>query len=364
MNKPSLKNTNQFCIVLGIISIFTFISSQGFSQSMMNVGGGSTAYVNQGGGNASTNSPTFSGTATFSNIVVNGSGTFNDSVRVSGNFVSTNGVFGGVTNYLSMIDLYATTNLDNNWLNLRNLSGVSVGRLRVGAGNGIQLITGGSSADIALNDTSGTISFLGGTYIGSTTQWTVAGTVTEVHNGINNFSSNVTINANTTIGDGAGRTVTFNANTATVVGQLNFNANTFSITNGSVLLGAATPPANLVAKMYVNGNIRADNYFYNILSPVYSVTGTNSIDFSTNMIVNITGVTAGLTLTSANLLAGRSASIIFQGTTSNITLTLPTGWVPLSPTFSSVVTNKMVAIHALALGSSDSTVVYSISQQP
>jgi hypothetical protein len=186
-------------------------------------------------------------------------------------------------------------------------------------------------------------------------------------NGTFESAGNFIADQNTTLGDAAADTVTFNANTATVVGQLNFNANTMCITNNLVMIGTNIPPANLVAKLHVNGAARADNYFYNTLTSVYGAngTGTNSIDFSLNMVVNITNVTAGLTLTSANLLAGRSTTIIFQGASaSNTILTVPATWIPISPTFSTVVSNKYVAIHALSLSNADAGVVYSISQQP
>lgn len=184
---------------------------------------------------------------------------------------------------------------------------------------------------------------------------------------VSNFTfeaaGNTILDGNVTLGDSAADTITANANTMTIVGQLAIN-NFLNITNSSLLIGASTPPASLTSKVYVNGGVRADHYAYNVLSTNFSATGTNSIDFSTNMVVNITGVTAGLTLTSANLLAGRSASIIFQGASSNILLTVPTGWIPLSQTSATVITNKMVAIHALALGTADSNVVYTITQQP
>lgn len=315
-------------ITFGVMALVIAMSFQGLSESG---GGGSTAFVNppNAGSSLSTNL-NLSGSLTVSNLMI---GTGN------GQLISTNSA--GTNQFTTSKFLPGGPNGD--YFYLCDTLGNVIGRCATNAFQGFYIEGTNNGPRLSFRNNQGLLM---------------------VSNGNFEVSGNTTSDQNTTIGDGPTRTVTFNANTATVVGQLNFNQNTFSITNGAVILGAATPPANLVAKEYINGNIRADNYFYNILSPVYSVTGTNSIDFSTNMLVNITGVTAGLTITSANLLAGRSVSIIFQGTTSNITLTLPTGWVPLSPTFSSVVTNKMVAIHAIALGSSDSTVVYSISQQP
>lgn len=166
------------------------------------------------------------------NTSTTGNNTFTGNNAFTGNLVSTNGIDGTVTNYLSMIDLYATQAADNNWLNLRNTSGVSIGRLRMGAGNGIQLTSsaGGLGADIAMDDTSGTIAFMAGAYVASASTYTVGSAVTETHNGINNFASNVVLGAS------AFHTITVNASTITAPNTLNFNAGTMFVTNGGVAI--------------------------------------------------------------------------------------------------------------------------------
>lgn len=300
-----------------------------------------------------------------SNNVFTGVNTFNGPTTFKGNIVATNGVDGSVTNYFGSVRFYNRAT-DNKFFNLMTTNGTSVGNVTWDTTDGFQISTAGGLAQINFQNTLGQLNFMNGNYTLATGNFNIAAGVTSTFSGLLMAGSNLLVSANTTIGDGPARSVTFNANTATVVGQLNFNANTLSITNGSILLGAAVPPANLAAKQYVNGNIRADNYFYNILTAAYGAngTGTNTIDFSTGMLVNITNVTAGLTITSANLIAGRSVDIIFQGTTSNILLTLPTSWIPVSPTFSAVVTNKYVVVHAMSMGTTDANVLYTITQQP
>lgn len=294
----------------------------------------------------------------------NGQSTLNTNVYVGGNFVSTNGISGAFTNYLGSVRIYNRAT-DSKFLNLMATNGQSVGNLTWDTSNGFTLATAGGNASIAFQETLAQVNIESGNHLFGSAYYTSSAGAVITHGGIVNLSSNLTINGNTTVGDGAARTVVMNANTMTIVGQLGINSFAY-ITNSTILIGASTPPASLVAKVYVNGSVRADNYMYNVLTVPYSAsgTGTNSIDFSSNMVVNVTNVTAGLTLTSANLLAGRSVDVIFQGTTSNILLTVPTAWKPVSQTFAAVVTNKMVVLHALSLGTADSNVVYSITQQP
>lgn len=90
---------------------------------------------------------------------------------------------------------------------------------------------------------------------------------------------------------------------------------------------------------------------------VQNYAATNTVNFTQTGIIQITNVTAGVTLVCTNRDAGRGVTLFFTSATSNIVLSLPWTWVgyPLV----NVISNRQVVISAFGLGTATNDVIVS-----
>lgn len=151
------------------------------------------------------------------------------------NVIATNGVSGASTNFLSNIRLFQKAS-DGVYMTLISTNAGAAPGMLSGDPLGTTFTWGttNGNADITWNQSTALITMMGGNYQILNNGYTSSVAVTITHNGIVNLNSNLVVAGDTTLGDGASRTLTINGTTVTAPNTLNINSSTLWITNGSV----------------------------------------------------------------------------------------------------------------------------------
>lgn len=180
-----------------------------------------------------------------------GSGSFtNGTSTFSGNFVSTNGVNGSITNYLSAINVYQRA-ADTFYLNFISTNAGTVAGILLGSGAGdtIQLKTSSGNADLNLNNTTAALSFMAGKYAFDANG--------AVFNANLSTTGTMTGNSNVTFGNFSGNTITFNGSTLTAPNTLNVNSSTFWVSNSVAAFGTNTAASTEALRIQASGAANA-----------------------------------------------------------------------------------------------------------